>query len=175
MRGGHLAALALGAGFALGCASGAQPGGMKPDLASRFSQDEPRTVSIQAEGGDATFPLGRSKISNRAFTEALAEALRESGLMIALVDHSADYHLFVRIEDLQQPHWAFPMTVRLTTSWRLWSRGRREPIWRETLSKTYTEPFEEEFFGIKRLRLATEGAARQTIEQAVVRVAESVR
>jgi len=148
---------------------------MTPSPASRLAQGPLRSVSIQTTGGVETFSLGRSKISNRAFTEALADALRESGLLVAVADQAADYHLAVSIDELQQPHVALPMTVRLTTSWKLWPRGERQPVWHESLSTTYTEPFAEEFFGIKRLRLATEGAARQTIEQAVLRLSENLR
>jgi hypothetical protein len=173
--GGFASALAaLSVALLLGCASPAQPGGMTPRLARPAAAAPPRTVSIQTTGGTETFALGRSKISNRAFTEALADALRESGILVALADQSADYHLAVAIDELEQPHVAFPMKVRLTTSWKLWPRDEHEPVWRETLSTTYTEPFAEEFFGIKRLRLATEGAARQNIEQAVARLSESL-
>jgi hypothetical protein len=170
---GTLAATA--AALLLGCASPARPGGMTPSPAGQLAQGPPRTVTIHTTGGVETFPLGRSRISNQAFTEALADALRESGLLLALADQTADYHLAVAIDELEQPHVAFPMTVRLTTTWQLRPRDEHQPLWHETLSTTYTEPFAEEFFGIKRLRLATEGAARQNIEQAVLRLSESLR
>jgi hypothetical protein len=160
------------AAFALACASPAKPGGMKPALEGRFAPEPTRSVNIQISGGQETFPMGRSKISNRGFTEALAAALDESGLLYAVVDRAGDYDLDVHIEQLRQPHFAWTMEVRLVTSWSLKRRDEREPTWTDVFATSYAAPFPVEFFGIKRLRLANEGAARSNIEAAIVELAD---
>jgi hypothetical protein len=166
-----LLGLTAAAALALGCASPARPLGMKPDLAGHFAPEPAGTVNIEVSGGQETFPMGRSKISNRGFTEALAAALEESGLLYTVVDRAGDYQIDVRIQELQQPHFAWTMAVRLVTSWSVHRSGKREPIWTETIETLHGEPFPVEFWGIKRLRLANEGAARSNIEKAIVELA----
>jgi hypothetical protein len=168
---GPLLLLIGAAALALACASPSKPGGMKPALEGRFAPEPVQSVNIQTSGGQETFPIGRSKISNRDFTEALAAALEESGLFYAVIDRPGDYDLYVHIEELRQPHFAWTMEVRLVTSWSLSRRGEREPTWNEVITTNYGVPFSVEFSGIKRLRLANEGAARSNIEKAIVEMA----
>jgi hypothetical protein len=168
---GPLLLLIGAAAFALACASPAKPGGMKPALEGHFAPEPLRSVNIQISGGQETSPIGRSKISDRDFTEALAAALEESGLLYAVVDRAGDYDLDVHIEELHQPHFAWTMKVLLVTSWSLRRRGEREPTWSDVIATNYGVPLPVEFFGIKRLRLANEGAARSNIEAAIVELA----
>jgi hypothetical protein len=63
------------------------------------------------------------------------------------------------------------MRVRLVTSWSLRRRGELEPTWSDVIATNYAVPLPAEFFGIKRLRLANEGAARSNIEAAIVELA----
>lgn len=160
-----LAALALGPG----CATSAKPDGMVATRAVPVA-GAAETVSIRVCGGRPTFPLGRSQISNDGLYEAVARSLWESGLLRPVYDAVGDYHLDVCIASVDQPHWAFPMTVELVTEWALTPRDWSSPLWEDTLHVRHTEPFEREFFGIKRLRLATEGAARETIGTALEQI-----
>ena len=122
---GFAALILTCAGLAVvGCASPAQPGGMVPEGVPVLAR-EPRTVNLRAFGGEPTRPLGRSKISNEAFAEALAMSLAQAGLLRAVIDESGDYRLDVTIEEIAQPHFALAMTVRLVTRWVLARRGER--------------------------------------------------
>jgi hypothetical protein len=172
-RPGLAALLLAGAALAAACASPAQPVAMVPERVPALAR-EPRTVNLRAFGGEPTLPLGRSKISNEAFLEALAMALAQAGLLFAVVDRPGDYRLDVTIQELAQPHFAFPMTVRLVTRWELARRGEREPFWTDTIRAEHTVPFAAEFFGIRRLRLADEGAARAAIGEGIRRLAPHV-
>ena len=87
-------------------------------------------------------------------------------------DRPFDPSLDVQIEELRQPHFAWTMEVRLVTSWSLKRSGEREPTWSDVIATSYAAPFPVEFFGIKRLRLANEGAARSNIEAAIVELAD---
>jgi hypothetical protein len=163
-----LPGLAALAALVLGCASPARPLGMKPDLAGRFAPEPIRSVNLTISGGQATSPVGRSKIASLDFGEALARALEESGLLYAVVDRTGDYQIDVHIEELRQPYFAWTMGVDLVTSWSVRRRGEREPFWSDVIATKYEAPFPVELWGIKRLRLANEGAARSNIEAAIV-------
>jgi hypothetical protein len=63
------------------------------------------------------------------------------------------------------------MTVRIVTRWELARRGEREPFWTDTIHSAHPVPFVAEFFGIRRLRLANEGAARAAILEGIRRLA----
>ena len=175
MKRGVVAALCLAgvANAVAGCASPAQPQAMVP-VGVPVVAREPRTVNLRAFGGEPTFPLGRSKISNEAFAQALAEGLAQAGLLLAVVDAAGEYRLDVTLEEVAQPWFAFPMTVRLVTRWELARRGEREPFWKETIHSAHTVPFAQEFFGIRRLRLANEGAARAAILEGIRKLAPHV-
>jgi hypothetical protein len=147
---------------------------MKPALGGRFGSEPAGSVDIQVSGGHETFPLGRSQISNGDFTRALAAAIEESGLLYVVVDRAGDYHIEVQIEELRQPHFAWTMQVQLVTSWRLRRSGEPRPLWRDVIATDYAAPFPVEFFGIKRLRLANEGAARGNIAAAIAEMANHV-
>ena len=164
---------AVAALSALACMSPARPDAMTPaplGLAPR----QVHTVNIRTTGGQATIPGGLSKISNDAFTEAIAQGLLESGLLHAVIDVPGDYQLGVDIIELRQPRWAFPMSVRLMTTWHLTPRGEQQPVWRDVITTNYTVGFGAEFLGYKRLGMATEGAARENITQAILRLSEQV-
>jgi hypothetical protein len=170
-RGALAALLLVGTVLAAaGCASPAQPSAMVPEDVPVLAR-EPRTVNLRVFGGEPTLPLGRSKISNEAFVEALASGLARAGLLLAVVDEPGDYRLDVAIEEIAQPYIAFPMTVRIVTRWELARRGEREPFWTDTIHSAHTVPFVAEFFGIRRLRLANEGAARAAILEGIRRLA----
>ena len=165
--------LAAAALAAAGCASPAQPAAMVPESVPVLAR-EPRTVNLRAFGGDSTIPLGRSKISNQDFEHALAQGLAEARLLRAVVDKPADYRLDVTIEEVAQPWFSFSMTVALVTRWELARWGEREPFWTDTIRSTHTVPLLAEFFGIRRLRLANEGAARAAILEGIKRLAPQV-
>jgi len=77
-------------------------------------------------------------------------------------------------EKLVQPHFAWTMEVDLVTSWSVRRHGEREPIWTDVIATHYAAPFPVEFSGIKRLRLANEGAARNNIREAVTAIARHI-
>ena len=159
----------------LGCASPAQPVAMVPGgtgaapFELKPGATVVRTVTIRTYGGKSTFPLGTSQISNGAFTEALARAVVQAGLLYPVFDRSSDYRLDVTFA-VDQPFWGFNMSVTIVAKWRVSRADRGDVVWDDIVSTTYTADYPKATFGIKRLRLANEGAARLNIEEGIRRL-----
>lgn len=157
--------------FGSGCATGA---GSKAMLAEHYPQvrqvREPVIVTV--EGGQATDPMWMSKISNPEFRAAVVASLRRSGLFHEVLESgNAAFRLELLLEALDQPMAGFNMTVALRVEWRLLRLPDRTEIWRDRIQSMHTAEFGKAFAGVKRLRLATEGAARENIEEGLKRLA----
>jgi hypothetical protein len=166
-----LVALALTGLFFGGCASPAQSNAMVP---SRLGPviSHPESISVNVSGGSATTATSTSLISNPDFTAALSQSIQQSGLFASILSHGqlADYHLEVVIVRLQQPLFGFSMTATLETNWMLTRRSDQVTIWRKAITTSHTTKAGEAFAGVTRLRLATEGAARDNIQDAITQM-----
>lgn len=163
----------------LGCASGATPTGMMlgplpaPAPVSAGPASEVPTLTIAVSGGRATNPVGTSKISNRAFAEALAIEIARTGWFRPVFDHVADYHLDVAIVSFEQPFWGWlDMEVALVADWTLVRLESDERRWARRVSSRFTATEQDSQWGIRRLRLANEGAARANIAEGVARLVD---
>jgi hypothetical protein len=154
---------------ALGCAFAAEPLAMAPRTAV-LGPPEPATVNVQGAGGASTRLWGKSQISNAALTEAVQTALADSRLFLPLVDRVAEYQLQVVLEALEQPYWGVVTTVRVSTHWTLTRTGTSKPLWTDTISTQHTATLFDAMIGTRRCRLATEGAAREAIREALNRL-----
>jgi hypothetical protein len=155
----------------IGCASPAQPHAiLSPNWPQALTVHEP--VVVVVVGGEKTKRNGPSLISNDDFATAIIESLRKIGLFkSAERSGSAVFRLETTLEDLAQPVAAFSMTVKLEVDWRLIRISDNQVVWHDNIVSTYTATVGDAFVGIKRLRLATEGAARQNIEQGLAKLA----
>jgi hypothetical protein len=59
------------------------------------------------------------------------------------------------------------MTVTVEVTWTLARQSDHQIIWQKSITSTYTAKTGEAFAGVTRLRLATEGAARLNIRDAI--------
>lgn len=154
-----------------GCASPAQSNSMvAPGMGSVTKHAE--AVSINVTGGSPTTATSASQISNEDFASALSESIRQSGLFSKIVPtgQADDYHLDVAIVRLQQPMMGFSMTATIETNWSLVKQSDRTVVWRKAITSSHTAKTGEAFAGVKRLRLATEGAARANIKDAITQL-----
>ena len=162
-----VALLATAATFLAGCASPAQTSSMvAAPIAVAAKHPEP--LSVRVTGGSETSAAGASKISNADFAEAIRQSVEQSGLFAkaVLADPTADYHLDVNIVRLDQPMMGFSMTVTIEATWTL-SKRDNTVVWQKSVTSTHTATTGEAFAGVTRLRLATEGAAKQNIQDAL--------
>ena len=154
----------------VGCASGAKPEGMvaeKVAVAHPSSSD----VSIVVSGGKATSSSGASQISDDAFAQALRDSIRDSGLFSAVTPSAGRYKLTAFIGKVDQPMMGFSMTVKMEVSYTLADSRSNQSVWTKNIASEYTAKASAAFAGVERLRLATEGAAKANIHQALTEMA----
>ena len=130
-------------------------------------------VIVIVEGGEKSSMWTTSQISNEDLSGALSESLRKTGLFKSVgTSDGAVFRLETRLEDLAQPVQGFTVTVELRVDWRLIRIADNQVLWHDNSLSTYTTPAGEAYRGyIVNLRLATEGAARQNIEQGLTELA----
>lgn len=147
-----------------GCASPAMHENMvagqeyaHPKLSSKFYK---AIKSTTVEGGSETNPIWTSQVSSENFQMALNESLKKAELM----SDSGQYDLSARLVALKQPIIGFKMTVRATVDYTIKDRATKAVIFDETIESAYTARMSDTVLGVKRLRLANEGAIKNNIE-----------
>ena len=160
--------LAVAGLFLGGCATPAQSTAMVAMPTGSISKHA-EVVSLNVTGGSETSAAGASQISNADFASALGQSIQQSGLFakIGLAGQPSDYHLEVSIVKLQQPLMGFSMTATIETNWTLTHQSDHAVVWRKAITTSHTAKAGEAFVGTTRLRLATEGAARDNIQDAI--------
>jgi len=130
------------------------------------------TVSIsESIGGRETNPLWTSQVSNSAFTEALSNALAQSGVFQAVIKGGdADYILDVTILDYDQPWIGVDFDVRMKAKWELADSKTLVPVWSETFETTYRAKLTDALIGAERLQKANEGSVRTNIKEGIRRL-----
>jgi uncharacterized lipoprotein YajG len=163
--------LALAGIFLGGCATPAQSTAMVPASVAATTKHA-ETVSLNVTGGSETSAAGASKISNADFMTALGQSIEKSGLFAKTFQTSpkGDFHIEVAIVRLQQPVMGFSMTATIETNWTLTRQSDQLVIWRKAITTSHTAKAGEAFVGVTRLRLATEGAARDNIQDAITQI-----
>ncbi|MBI3885567.1 MAG: hypothetical protein HY302_07540 [Opitutae bacterium] len=166
-----LAAIATAALLLGGCASPAQSNAMVPTSLGAVTKHA-ESLALNVTGGSETTATTASQISSADFASALDQSIRRSGLFakIATAGQAGDYHLEVAIVRLQQPLFGFSMTATIETNWTLTRVSDHSVVWRKAITTSHTAGAGEAFVGATRLRLATEGAARDNIQDAVAQM-----
>lgn len=130
------------------------------------------SVIVVVEGGEKTHGTLRSLISNGDFSTALIASLQKTGLFKSVgTSGDATFRLETTLEDLAQPKAGASMTVTLQVDWRLIRISDTQVLWHDNIFSTNTVGAFVAFSGVKRIRLATEGAARTNIEQGLSKLA----
>ncbi len=151
-----------------GCfAAGARAKAMMPEQIEVGTQ-HPSSVSLAVQGGQETNPFYESEISNEAFIEALQDALSKSGIFTKVSQSSeADYRLEVLLDKVHQPILSLATTVTLETHWKLMQVNSGKIVWQEFIKSSYEAAFLPNLYGVARLRVANEGAARENINEGI--------
>ncbi len=156
-----------------GCAtsSPASPAAMAPkDL--RVQRPHPHSIGVEVRGGRATDPKGPSQISNQALARAIVDSIKSSRAFTRVAAGAgAEYRLRVDIIELEQsPQTGFSMTARMEARWTLFGPDTGKPVWAETIYSSYTASAISSRKAVTRMRLATEGAAKENIRQGIERI-----
>lgn len=132
----------------------------------------PYTVKVvESVGGRETNPLWTSQISNSAYTEALTNALSQSGVFRAVIKgEGADYNLDVTILHYDQPVIGLDYDIRMKTKWELTDAKSFEMVWSDTFETTFRAVLTDALLGGERLQKANEGSARVNIKEGIKRL-----
>ena len=160
-----LAALALIAG----CASPITHEAMVP-TGVVIGKKHQETVRLNVAGGaDAADGL---PISNAALEAALNQAINESKLFSQVVKgKGGDFLLAANVFNVHQPMFGMAMTVKIEVGWTLKRASDDKTVWQEAIRSEHTSTPGEAFAGVTRVRLATEGAVRNNIAEAMSKLA----
>lgn len=167
LTGGALLGVAL-----TGCSSPASREAMAPpDLV--VSQQHRHSLRVQASGGAETGGLDSSNIADADLKAAIEDAVIRSKLFQSIVQgNDGDYELHVQVVSLRRPLIGGTLNVELETGWSLVRRADRTVLLRKSIRSTGTASMAEAFAFVTRLRLAVETAARDSIRQGLLAIAE---
>lgn len=151
------------------CATATNPEAMAVRVHVESYKSISSPVLVVVGGGSETSSMGASQISNADFQSAIVESIHQTGLFSQVIETATNssYTLRATIVDIEQPVMGFSMTVNLEVAWSLSHSDAAKPIWQQSHHSTYTAAAGEAFAGVTRLRLATEGAARENISWAL--------
>ncbi len=153
-----------------GCASPTNPIAMAP-TSYVPEKVQPYSVSVKTVGGQETSALGKSSVSDADLKAAIEETILKTKAFKQLVKvGDADYELSATIMTVNQPSMGFSFTVKTDIAWNLKKVGG-DIAWRQVIHSEHTTGAGEAFAGVKRLRMATEGAIKNNIELALKEIA----
>jgi len=154
-----------------GCASPPTQEGMVP-TGMVISKKHPETVRLDVAGGaDAATGAAGIAVSNAALETALNQAITESKLFSQVVrGNGGDFFLTANVFSVNQPMFGMAMTVKMEVGWTLKRASDGKTVWQEAIRSEHTSTPGEAFAGVTRVRLATEGAVKNNIAEAIARI-----
>lgn len=168
----HRATVLCLAALLAGCASTTPTSdGMIPAFAVRGVRGPVHPQAVAVEVKDTR------RIPDAAFRRALADAVTLSKVFARVVDKpGAGYILSVTVTKLEQPESRFNVylnpTVKMEAAWSLRRAGTRAALWQATIRSEHTAGPSDTLDGKARLRMATEGAARENIAAGLERLSK---
>ncbi len=130
-----------------------------------------KSVGVTTAGGQETEATGKAQISNAAFSQALINSINNSKTFSSAVQgKGGDYQLTVTIFNMEQPSFGLSFTVKLEAGWTLTRADTGAVVWQESIKSEHTATTSDAFAAVERLRLATEGAARNNIAQGLTKI-----
>jgi hypothetical protein len=155
-----------------GCATGASHEAMVPTSITAANK-HPQSVSVEVTGGQDTDAAGKSQISNESFAQALEQSITQSQAFSQVIKGAGqDYRLSVAIVSLDQPSFGISFTVKMEAGWTLKRADTGATVWQESVRSEHTAGGTDAFAAVVRLRMATEGAARNNISQGLSRISQ---
>jgi hypothetical protein len=148
------------------------PNVMAPVTASNPELLDSITIA-EVKGGQSTNPMWTSQVDNPEFKEALDRSLAFNGLLAADAA-KARYAVTAELLELKQPLMGFDLTVTSRVKYSLQERGgAATELFGEEIVTPYTADFSSSLVAVERLRLANEGAIRESIRNFLVRLGDS--
>jgi hypothetical protein len=162
--------LVAAASLLTGCASPTTSQGMTP-ASIQTTNKHPQSVSVTVTGGKETESTGKSQISDSAFAQAITDSINKSKTFSSVIQgKGADYVLSVTIFNMDQPSFGLSFTVKMEAGWSLKRADTGAVVWQESIKSEHTATTSDAFAGVERLKLATEGAAKNNIAQGLGKI-----
>ncbi|MGJ8678040.1 MAG: hypothetical protein ACSHX0_11025 [Akkermansiaceae bacterium] len=117
---------------------------------------------VEVKGGKETNPAWTSQISSSDFKEALNNSLASAGLLAQ--KQNVKYDLSVNMLSVKQPAIGISFTVYTQVQYSLTKRSNKQQVVNEVIDANYTAKMSDSIVGVKRLKLANEGAAKENIK-----------
>lgn len=153
-----------------GCATPATYQGMIPATFETAAK-HPHSVSVNVSGGQETNPMWKSQVSDVTFSQALVESITKSQVFTRVIEGTGgDYLLTVVLVSMEQPSFGASFTVKMEAGWSLKRATTGAVVWQESVRSSHTATVGDAFVGVERLRLATEGAAKNNIKQGLGKI-----
>lgn len=166
-----LLVITLTSAYLQGCASGATSIGMT-STKNYITSNNPFTqkISVDAvDGGSWTNPIWISKVGNKEMEEAVKASLKNNGL---LANGNGAYILWPTIKEVDQPFFGTSFTVNADVQYILKEAISGKIVLSKTLKSSYTATMSDSVFGVKRMRIANEGAIRNNIDLLLQQITE---
>jgi hypothetical protein len=122
----------------------------------------PQSVRVSVTGGQETEAVGRPHVRNSAFAQALVQSIERSQTFAKVIEGQStggDYLLTATLFSMDKR--VFGRTVKLEVGWTLRRIDTGVVAWQESIVSEYTEG---------NVQVATEGAARNNIAQALGKI-----
>jgi hypothetical protein len=131
------------------------------------------TVKVSTSGGRSTQAIDKSQISDETLTKALTESITKFQMFSKVVQgNGADYLLSINIFSIEQPSFGLSLLVKMEVGWTLKRTDTNAIVWQEAIKSEYTANPNDAIAGSRRLRIATEGAARNNIARGLAKISK---
>lgn len=108
------------------------------------------------------------QVTSETFAQALVTSLERSGIFRrAFRDTPGKYQLQAQITKLDEEVLGINLTASMTVNYVLASMSPKALVWEKTITSSHTAGIGDSVISITRLQMATEGAARKSIEEAI--------
>lgn len=155
-----------------GCPATLKPEAMTPQVSVSVHRNA-SDVAIAVFGATDLSAMKPIHITDEDFAEALGSSIENSGLFRkALRDTPGTYQLQATFVQLDEQIFGIAMTASLEVSYALAQTSPKRILWEKKISSSHTASMSDSVISITRLQLATEGAARKNIEQAIQEIAQ---
>ena len=164
-----LAAVAALGGLVSACASAARSTALVSEVTSAtlVKESSPlyRAVSVgEVTGGEDTTLISKSKLSNQAFRGALSTSLDVIGALKGDVFGGAPIIVEAEIQEIKQPNLQISFTAYARIQYKVFAAKDGKQLFSQTISSKARVKITESVVREERIRLATEGAARNNLQ-----------
>ena len=155
-----------------GCPATLKPDSMSPSISQSVNHSK-SDIAVAVVGATSISLRKPVQITDEDFAQALTSSIEQAGLFAQVArDRSAKYQLQAMFADLDEEIFGLDMSASMQISYALASTSPKRLVWEKKIASSYTATLSDSIISITRLQLATEGAARRNIEQAILEISK---